>query len=214
MINLKELDKYCLDDFVKDIFIGFLQTLFFENPGEFHYDPEEGKSKLIITDRFSYNNLEPDFKPIIYTRRRPMGFMNTSIDQMQSMNLNTGSKTYTDLITGTMELVCVSRVDLEASRLGGIVFLLVQEFKDKFRGLGMHDVAVKALGEVEIKKARSIEEIVEVPVTVQYTFQYSWMTGIMNSTLLKDVVIANKGSLIKDPDDNYRSGSGCVPINL
>jgi hypothetical protein len=196
VINLKELDKFLLDDFVKDIFIGFYQNLFFKNPGEFHYDPDDLKTKITIQDRFSYDALTTDFKPTIYTRRRPMGFMFTSVDQLGGMSLSTGDRRYTDLISGIMEIVSVSRVALEACRLAGMVFLLTQEFKQEFRKLGMHDISVKSLGEEEIKKARATIEIVEVPVTIQYVFQYTWMVGVMNSTPLKDIALATSSDII------------------
>lgn len=189
MIDLTKLDKFYIDDFVKDIFIGMLQQLFFQNPGEFHWDPDPELTKLNITDQFSYDNLTPDFKPTIYIRRRPLGFLNTSIDQFMGRSFNQSQKMYTDLISGIVELVAVSREGLEACRLGGIVFLLVNEFVGEFRNLGMHDVSVKSLGEEEPKDVKTTMRVVEVPVTVQYVFQYSWMTQTMNLTPLGEVSV-------------------------
>jgi len=189
MIDLQNLDKFYLDDFVKDIFIGFLQKLFNENLGEFHYDDDASVTKLNICDQFNLDNGSIDFKPIIYVRRRPLGFMNTTIDQLMSSNLMTGSSTRSDLITGMLEIVCVSREGLEACRLGGLVFLLVHQFRNMFRRMGMHDVAVKSLGEEEPKDIRSTMRVVEVPVAIQYAFQYSWAVDYMasRSTSSKDV---------------------------
>jgi hypothetical protein len=180
MIDLKRLDKFYIDDFVKDIFIGFLQQLFNQNPGEFHYDADETVSKIAINDQFSYDNLTPEFKPTIYIRRRPFGFMNTSIDQLLGRSYMTSRSLYTDMITGVVELVCVSREGLEACRLASIVFLLINEFVSDFRRMGMHDVAVKSLGEEEPKDVRSTFRVVEVPVVIQTVFQYTWMMETMN----------------------------------
>lgn len=180
MVDLTQLDKFFVDDFVKDIFIGTLQELFYRNKGEFHYDPDDAVSKLNITDQFSTDNLTPEFKPTIYIRRRPLGFMNTSIDQYASGNLMTGVERHTDLISGTVDLVSVSRVGLEACRLGSIVFVLMQEFRSQIRSLGMFDVTVKSLGEEEPKDIRATMRIVEVPVTLQFMFQYSWMLQRMD----------------------------------
>lgn len=174
MIDLQNLDKFYLDDFVKDIFIGFLQKLFNENLGEFHYDYNQEVSKVSIADQFNLDNDALDFKPSIYLRRRPMGFANTSIDQLLSKNVQTATSTRSDLITGTIEIVCVSREGLEASRLAGLVFLLVHQFRHMFRKFGMHDVSVKLLGEEEPKDIRTTMRVVEVPVTIQYAFQYTW----------------------------------------
>jgi hypothetical protein len=187
MIDLTKLDKFYIDDFVKDIFIGMLQQLFSQNPGEFHYDDDAALTRIELKDQFSTDNLTPDFKPTIYIRRRPLGFMNTSIDQFAGQNYNTSKKFYTDMISGVAELVCVSREGLEACRLGSIVFLLINEFVGEFRKLGMFDVSVKSLGEEEPKDVRSTFRVVEVPITVQYIFQYSWMVQTMGLTALKEI---------------------------
>jgi hypothetical protein len=206
MVDLTQLNKFFIDDFVKDIFIGTLQQLFMQNPGEFHYDPDDQLTRLSITDQFSTDNLTPEFKPTIYIRRRPLGFMNTSIDSLVTGNLATGARGYADLVSGIVELVAVSRVGLEACRLGGLVFVLINEFKQEIRSLGMHDVSVKSLGEEEIKDVRSIFRIVEVPVTIQYAFAYSWMKTVMEASDAKPFNGISFGT-------SSSSGSSSRPFN-
>lgn len=215
MIDLSKLDKFYVDDFVKDIFIGFMQQLLYQNPGEFHYDPDEEVSNIRICDQFSTDTLTPDFKPTIYIRRRPMGFLNTSIDQFVSGNRMKGTSVHSDLISGVAELVAVSRVGLEACRLGGLIFILITEFRSELRKLGMHDVAVKSLGEEEPKDLRSDMRIVEVPVAVQYTFQYTWMKSIMNATVMnaidfgRSTGLASGAPLVKyNPNAGMKTGDG------
>ena len=217
MINLEHLDKFYLDDFVKDIFIGMLQQIFYQNPNEFHWDPDESLTKLNITDQFNTDNLTPDFKPTIYIRRRPLGFLNTSIDQFLGGSYNTSKKYYTDLISGIVELVSVSREGLEAGRLAGLTFLLINEFVGEFRKMGMHDVSVKALGEEEPKDVKTTMRVVEVPVTVQYIFQYTWAVQTMGLMPLREVEIgrtteATTGAQLKGKPSTVCSPTGAVAI--
>lgn len=176
MVDLENLDKYYIDDYIKDIFIGFYQQLFNQNRGEFFYDIEDkDRSTIDISDHFSIQDLTPEFKPTIYIRRRPFSFMGTSIDQMMSKSLMTGDQRSTDLIAGSIEVVAVAREGLEASRLAGIIFLVTNAFKDQFRKRGVFDMSVKTIGDEVPKDIRSSMRVVEVPVLIQLSFQYSWM---------------------------------------
>ena len=215
MIDLTQLNKFYIDDFVKDIFIGTLQQLFYQNPSEFHWDPDDDNTRLIITDQFSTDNLTPEFKPTIYIRRRPLGFMHTSIDKLLSANLNTGAKTYTDLMQGVVELVAVCREGLEACRLAGLVFLLLSEFTQEIRALGMYEVSVKSLGEEEPKDVRSTFRIVEVPVTIQFVFQYTWMKETMENTILNGISIGDASPSNISPLEGGGSNAtnGGTPMN-
>jgi len=209
MIDLANLDKFYLDDFVKDYFIGFYQALFSQNNGEFKYDVDKELTRLNIADQFSEDNLTPEFKPTIYIRRRPLSFLNTSIDQFAGGNLVTGSKTYTDLIGGAVEVVSVSREGLEASRLAGLVFLLTNQFKTELRKNGMFDVAVKTVGEEEPKDVRSGFRIVEVPVLIQILFQYSWAVTSMNSVPLGEIEVARSGDVVTGDSLVGTPNTGC-----
>ena len=215
MIDIYNLDKFRIDDFVKDFFIGFYQALFMQNKSEFQYDPDKELTKLNIADQFSVDDLTPEFKPTIYIRRRPFSFMGTSIDQFMGGNLLTGSKLYSDLIAGTLEVVCVSRVGLEASRLAGLVFLLTNEFKNELcKNTGMHQVSVKTLGEEQPTDVRSTMRIVEVPVLIQVVFQYTWAVEKMNLVPLKEIEIGKSSNpvtgeeLVGIPNTGCNGGTG------
>jgi hypothetical protein len=223
MIDLKNLNKFYVDDFVKDIFIGTLQEIFYKTPSEFHWDPIEERSRLIITDQFSTDNLTPEVKPTIYIRRRPLGFLHTSIDKFMGGNLMTGTSMYSDLLSGIVELVAVCREGLEACRLAGLVFILLTEFRAEMRALGMHEVSVKSLGEEEPKDVRSTFRIVEVPVTVQYTFGYSWMTQVMDGSVLREMSIGRTtdpvtGEILTKDDMSASTNSitdgSCAPSDI
>ena len=214
MIDLQNLNKFYLDDFVKDYFIGFYQALFSQNKGEFHFDPDKELTRINISDQFAVDDLTPEFKPTIYIRRKPLVFMNTSIDQFAGGDLMTSSKRYTDLISGTVEIVCVAQEGLEAARLAGLIFLLTTQFKDELRKHGMFDVSVKALGEEEPRDVRSTFRVVEVPVAVQIMFQYSWAVTTMNLLPLADVEVARSSdvttgeTLVGVPNDGCNGQSG------
>lgn len=210
MINLENLDKFQIDDYVKDLFIGFYQALFYQNQGEFHYDPDISRSSINIADQFNTSDLTPEFKPTIYIRRRPFSFMNTSIDQLLGRNFLEGTSSYVDLIGGSVEIVAVAREGLEASRLAGIIFLLTNQFKNEFRKRGLHDISVKTIGEEEPRDIRSSMRIVEVPVAVQITFTYGWiLKNIESDTMLNGVDIGRSTDTVSGDRLSGTPATGC-----
>lgn len=209
MIDLNNLNKFFIDDFVKDFFIGFYQALFYTNKGEFHFDPDKELTQIDIADQFHTDDLTPEFKPTIYIRRRPLSFLNTSIDQFSGGSLMTGNKMYTDLIGGTIEIACIAREGLEAARLAGLVFLLTTQFKSELRAKGMYDVAVKTLGEESPIDVRSTFRIVEVPVIIQILFQYSWAVTAMDKIPLGEIEVARSSDLVNGDPLIGTPSNGC-----
>lgn len=229
MVDMQNLDKFNLDDYVKDVFIGFYQELFRQNSKEFRWDPDKNVSRINIADQFSSDDVNPEIKPLIYMRRRPLSFMNTSIDQMLRADLMTGTSEHTDLIVGTLEAVCVSSVELEACRLAGIVFTMTNAFqKDIVAKSGMFKVDVKALGEATPLAASSEVKLVEVPVVIQVMFSIGWILSQMEedpvvyngSIISRSVDASEYGIHLKDKCKNPDGTSGidngdgtvCVPL--
>lgn len=189
-IDAKELDKFMLTSFAKDVYLTMLRDLFGQNPGYYHWDPNADSTRLVITDRFSAPKEERVFQPMIYLTRGRMGFLNTSLNQFMAGNLNTGDKRFADIIAGTMIINCVSREGLEAEELAGIVFTMTQALRAEFRKKGFHDFNVGEILEEGPLKVESISNLVQVPVSTSFSFFYSWALSIMNSTPLKEVCIA------------------------
>ena len=212
MIDLENIDRYLLDDYIKDAFIGFYQNLFFQNSTEFKYSPDPQVTRLNICDQFSSNDLTPEFKPTIYIRRHPFSFMNTSIDQYAGGNIMTGAKAYSDLIGGLVDIVCLSSVELEAQRLASIVFFTTNAFKDEIcRMTGLFKVDAKTLGEAQPLDAKSTIRIVEVPVSVQIMFQSSWISENIkksNDAILNEIVIA-RSTDVSGKQLTGKVGEGC-----
>ena len=212
MINLENLDKLVIDDYIKDALIGFYQNLFYQNKTEFKFDPDKSVSRINICDQFSVDDLTPDFKPTIYIRRHPFSFVNTSIDQMFSRNLMTGSTGYSDLIAGSVEVVCVSSVELEACRLASIIFMVTNAFKSEICSkTGMFRVDVKALGEAQPLAAGATMKLVEVPVTLQLMFQSSWVCNpdLSRAAVLREVVPARSTNVVTGEKLTGIADNGC-----
>lgn len=229
MVDMSQLDKFNLDDYVKDVFIGFYQELFRQNSSEFKWDPDKNASRIDIADQFSVDDTNPEAKPLIYMRRRPISFMNTSIDQLIRADLGTGSSTHADLLVGTLEAVCVSSVELEACRLAGIVFAMTNAFQHEIAAKsGMFKIDVKALGEATPLSAASTIKLVEVPVVIQVMFSVNWMLSQIDENpvtytggyVARQVNADDYGVHLKDkcknPDgtNGFDNGDGtvCVPI--
>lgn len=229
MVDMSQLDKFNLDDYVKDVFIGFYQELFRQNSTEFRWDPDKSVSRIDIADQFSADDANPESRPVIYLRRRPISFMNTSIDQLIRADLQTGTSTHTDLLVGTLEAVCVSSVELEACRLAGIVFAMTNAFQHEIAARsGMFKIDVKALGEATPLSASTTVKLVEVPVVIQVMFSVNWMLSQIDddpvkyngSIIARQVNAEEYGIHLKDkcknPDgtSGFDNGDGtvCVPI--
>lgn len=210
MIEITSLDKCNLDDYIKDFFIGFYQNLFYINKSEFKYDPDKRVSRINIADQFAVDDLTPEFKPTIYIRRHPFSFVNTSIDQFFGGSLY-GASAYGDLIAGSVEVVCVSSVELEACRLASMVFLLTNQFKNTLcKDTGMYKVDVKTLGEAQPIQVASTMRIVEVPVLVQIMFQYNWKI-IPDETgpMLSEIVVGRATDVVKGEPLTAVSAKSC-----
>jgi len=217
MIDIFNLDKFYLDDFIKDLFIGFYQSLFNKNNGEFKYDPDKNVSRLNIADQYSVDDLTPEMKPSIYIRRRPFSYMNLSIDQRGGSDMMTGATAYSDLIAGAIEVVALSRNGLEASRLAGLIFLLTNQFKTELRKTGMFKVDVKTLGEEQPIDVRSGFRIVEVPVTIHVMFQYTWAIQTMGLSAMNEIEVGRSNDLVTGDSILGVPNTGCndgVGINV
>lgn len=219
MITFNNLNKFYVDDYVKDVFLTFYQLLFSQNESEFKYSPDKQVTKLNIADQFSFDDLTPEVKPTIYIRRHPFSFMNTSIDTFLGAGSAQGSNVYTDLIMGAVDIVCLSQVELEACRLAGIVFMLTNQFRHSLlQGTGLFRVDVKTLGSAQPLSAQSTMRLVEVPVTIQVIFQYSWMVENMGKhELLANIDITRSTNLVTGSSLHKEGDDGelvkvCIPM--
>jgi len=206
LVDLVTSERYIITSFAKDVYLLILRELFRQNQGVFHYSDDPEITKIHIADRFEVPKEMQTFKPTIFLTRGRIGYSNLTIDNLKSMNMNTGTTIHSDLIRGSMVINCVSEEGLEAEHLASIIFTLLESFKQQFMNLRFHHFAVGEILEERPLQASVDTKLVEVPVTSSFAFPYNWAVAVMNSTPLNDINF----SRARDVDPNNPNCSSNV----
>lgn len=114
--------KYTPLQHVRVLFASFLQGLFSEAPvGQFHWDPDEDKTEIIIRDENPIHVETIGMRPAISLTMGPCQFYSLGMDDMYSFDFALERKVKTVLIPGTMSVNVCSRVDIEAHNLAWVI---------------------------------------------------------------------------------------------
>lgn len=114
--------KYTPLQHVRVLFASFLQGLFSEAPiGQFHWDPDEEKTEIIIRDENPIHVETIGARPAISLTIGPCQFYSLGMDDMYSFDFALERKVKTVLIPGTMSINVCSRVDIEAHNLAWVI---------------------------------------------------------------------------------------------
>lgn len=187
--KLNHLRRDRLTSYAKDVYLMMLAGIFSQTNSNFHYDPDDDKTKLMLADRFQKPLEDQAFKPLIYLHRGRMSFTNSAMNQLLEGNMNTHTQSFTDLVQGTMILNCVSSEGLEAEDLASNVFTVLQAYRHEFGKLGFQNFMVNELLEERPLNPKYDADLVEVPVVTSFTFQHTWCRAQLNLTALQDVCI-------------------------
>lgn len=192
---------------IKNYAIEICQLLFQEgNPTGLHWDQDEAKSHIIITDKHSFNLDVVGSTPAIVANRGPQGWARTSgFRQMQEMDLRTDRRVYTDLVRGGVILSCFSRHGLEAEDLAGYLFESFQVFRDVLRKiarqgiivphhLGFFKIEASNMGEEALVKSDSRPELSVVPVAIQASIQRRYAVQPRESRKLQKINVRTSRS--------------------
>lgn len=178
------------------------QLLFYEgNPTGFVWNIEQEKTKITIVDKFSFNLDRVGTNPAIVASRGPIFWANTSgFRQMQSMDMRTDRRTYTDLARGGCVLSCFSKEGLEAEDLAGYLFESFKALRDVLRKLatrgiiapthlGFFKIEAASMGEEALVKSTSRPDLSVVPVAIQAMVQRRMSVEPKNQETLRKVVV-------------------------
>lgn len=114
--------KYTPLQHVRVLFASFVQGLFHAAPvGTYHWEPSMEDSEIVITDENPINVEVVGRRPAITFTRGPVQFFSLGLDDMLHYEFDTGAKTKSVLIPGTMSINCCSRNDLESEKLAMII---------------------------------------------------------------------------------------------
>jgi hypothetical protein len=133
--------KYTPLRHVRVLFIRFCQGLFFgAPPGSYHWDPDEERSEITITNE---NKLDPETinkRPGIHFTRGPCMFYSLGIDDRTALDMTTDQKEKGVLVPGTMTINLVSRVDQESEDLAWVVAEHIWLLRDRLMRAGFFEI--------------------------------------------------------------------------
>lgn len=188
---------------IKNMALETCQLLFSDpdNPFGYLWDRDESKTQIMVVDKHAFNLDQVGTKPAIVANRGPLLFLKTSgFQQLQSLDMRTDKRTYTDLVRGAVILSCFSRQGLEAEDLAGYIWASFQAFRHVLRKiasrgimvpnhLGFFKIEATNMGEEALVKSDSRTEISVVPVAVQAHVQRRWSVTPRNAKKLNQVAV-------------------------
>lgn len=114
--------KYTPLRHVRVLLVSFLQGLFAEAPpGNYRWSPDEDMTEIIIRDENPIHTNTLGKRPAISFTMGSIQFYSLGMDDMFSYDAALGRKVKIVNIPGTMNINCLSRVDLEAHDLAWVV---------------------------------------------------------------------------------------------
>lgn len=180
--------NYVLD--VKRIFLSFAQQYF---ANQTHYptylwQADLRDTPIIIVDKNAVDLEVIEKRPSIVLSRGSMGWMYTSIGQKAFGNRLGSPETdmHTDLVRGSLTYNCIAKYGIQAEEIANILFQALTQFKLNFRAEGVHKVFGLVIGEEQVLKGKSEQELALVPLVVQYAMQrslrgaYDYCTLVVN----------------------------------
>lgn len=174
-------------------FLLFLQGLFeqFET-GSFKWSDDEKLSEIAIHDQVPIPKDRVDQKPQIVTMRGPAQFGNLTLDQMRNVDMRTGEKERTDLVSCTMTINVIAKNGIEAQRIAWIIMRHVRTFKTTLQRTGMHKVGDDVQMSPESPPGTFVSGEVEpdfvlISVFCPFFFQWTEKDRPLDALLLKGI---------------------------
>lgn len=133
--------KYTPLRHVRVLFIRFCQGLFFSAPpGNYHWDPDDERSEIIITNENELDGEVVNKRPGIQFTRGPVQFYSLGMDDMASYDWSTEKKDKGILVPGTMTINVVSSVQQEAEDLAWVVAEHIWLLRDLLMRAGFFEI--------------------------------------------------------------------------
>ena len=116
------------------LYISFVKGLFAAAPkGAYHWEPGEG-TEIVVTDEQPIKTDKVGMRPAVSFTRGPIQFYSLGMDDMMSYRFDTGGKTKSVLIPGTMSINCCSSESLESERIAWIIAEHLWLLREKLMG--------------------------------------------------------------------------------
>jgi len=156
----------------------FLQTLFSKaDRGFFRWNQDPELTELVIQDEAPIHTEVVEKRPAIVTVRSATAFAGIGLDQLEFLDIKTGTEVHTDLISGNITFNCMSRVKVEAEYLGWQVARHLWIFKHTLMKAMFHKVGEQIQMGAPSPPGALISgdteaEIVNVPIMMPFHFQW------------------------------------------
>jgi hypothetical protein len=179
--------------FLKRTAIEFLQILFSERPpGSFHFDQDDTKTEIIISDMHAVDLKLAGARPAIIAVRGPLSWQGPGLGSISSRDIRTGSYTFKELLTGSLALSCASREGIEAEEIAHLVFNSFKYFRPVLQKYGYFQIKSLSLGgESLVEVEGSNDMLVVVPVMISALIEDQWTLEDTASRRLQKIIISH-----------------------
>lgn len=179
--------------FARRTALEFLKVIFSTRAeGSLRYDPEDTKTDIQITDIHAVNLKTVGLRPAIIGIRGPLTVQGLGFGNVQSRSINTGGYTFSDLLTGSVALSCISREGIEAENIGHIVFNSFKYFRPILQKYGYFTIKSLSLGAEQLIESEGADDRTTlVPVYVNAQIQDRWKLDPIVENKLREIIIEN-----------------------
>lgn len=185
--------------FIRDTALKFMQVLYAQRePGNYHYDPDERVTDIIICDQYAELTVKEQ-RPMIVGVRGPPQWQNVAINNgMVTQDLASGSAQHTDNILGSVGISCIARNGMEAERIASDVFSAFRAFKNELQKAGFFHIRSANLSDQRLIEQGGYQKLFMVNVSLVCQVQTKWTLDPRVEIRLRKIVLE---TLIQGSDE-------------
>ena len=181
--------------FLKRTALEFLQILFSTRAeGSFHYDPDDTKTDIQITDSYATALDAINYRPAILVTRGPVAWQGLGLGNgsVESRDMASGDTTFNDLLIGSVMITCLSRNDIEADNVAHLVFNSFRFFNSTLRKRGFFHIRSLNIGaESLVEQEGETAETFFVSISLTAQMQERWTLSLNAARRLEGIIISH-----------------------
>jgi hypothetical protein len=167
--------------YILKLYVQYLKGLFnFMSTGEFHWEPDDEVSEIIIRGEAPLNPEVVGKKPAITVVLGPSQFQGIGIDNLVSQELSTGVKIHTDLMSGFIVVYCLAESDTTAMRIAHMVANFTRAQRNLLESPGGFHAIARPAATINSPSppgaliAGDPIGLIMVQVNIPFQFQWTW----------------------------------------
>jgi hypothetical protein len=167
---------------VKKVFISFAQGAF-NKYDAFKWTPSRAETKIVIQDKFSENNINPEQIPLITFNRGPFQIVKVSTDGLLSAeSLNTSEvKVDTDVVRGSGSFSCIAGTQATSEHIADILLMAIYTYRELFKENGIKSIVSLSEGEsnpIKMEVGGNKVNLFMTPIYIQFEYQLSYIKNL------------------------------------